>query len=104
MKVVKDFNTGSDSPLQIRIGIHSGSAVAGVIGKKKFIYDLWGSSVNTASRMESHGKPGEIHVSESTYEILKDEFEFSDNIEVELKGIGKVQGYFLKERKNTILN
>jgi adenylate cyclase len=90
--------------LELRIGIHSGNAVAGVIGKKKFIYDLWGESVNTASRMESSGIPGAIQVSESTYFLLKDEFYFSERKNVHLKGIGVVNSYILigkKSSKNT---
>jgi class 3 adenylate cyclase len=64
--VVKRYRDENDVPLELRVGINTGAAVAGVIGKKKFIYDLWGDSVNTASRMESHGIPGQIQVTEST--------------------------------------
>jgi class 3 adenylate cyclase len=69
-----------------------------VIGKKKFIYDLWGESVNTASRMESHGIPGQIQVSESTYNKLKDKFTFMERGILEVKGIGKIRSYFLIQK------
>ncbi len=85
--------TGSD--LTIRIGIHSGSVVAGVIGEKKFIYDLWGDTVNIASRMESTGVPGRIHVSEATYTLIKDEFDFEQRTPIEVKGKGLMTTYLL---------
>jgi adenylate cyclase len=81
--------------LTIRIGINTGSVVAGVIGRKKFIYDLWGDAVNTASRMESHGEPSKIHVTEVVYERLKDTFTFEDRGEIEVKGKGLMKTYFL---------
>ena len=85
--------TGSE--LGIRIGIHTGSVVAGVIGTKKFIYDLWGDTVNTASRMESTGVPGRVQVSEATYLLLKDQFELEERGEIEVKGKGKLRTYLL---------
>ncbi|CAN5833731.1 hypothetical protein BH11MYX3_BH11MYX3_36620 [soil metagenome] len=86
-------NHGSD--LSILIGIHPGSFVAGVIGEKKFIYDLWGDTVNTASRMESTGVPGRIHVSEATQLLIRDEFDLEQRIPIEVKGKGLMTTYLL---------
>lgn len=83
----------------IRIGIHVGSIVAGVIGQNKFVYDLWGDTVNTASRMESHGVPGRINCSQDIYEKLKDKFIFEDRGEMEVKGKGVMHMYFLNDKK-----
>lgn len=85
--------TGHD--LGIRIGIHSGSFVAGVIGTKKFIYDLWGDTVNTASRMESTGLPGRVQVSEATHALLAAHFQLEERGEIEVKGKGKMRTYLL---------
>lgn len=82
--------------MSIRIGINSGPVVAGVIGKRKFIYDLWGDAVNTASRMESHGIAGETQVTESTYNLLKDKYLFVNRGPIEIKGKGEMTVYLLK--------
>ena len=86
---------GQPYPLAIRIGIHTGPVVAGVIGTKKFTYDLWGDTVNVASRMESHGAPGRIQVSEATYEQIKDHYRFEQRGWVDVKGRGKMMTYWL---------
>jgi hypothetical protein len=85
----------ASSELTIRIGIHSGPVVAGVIGRNKFIYDLWGDTVNTASRMESHGTPSRVHITEATRTALRDHFECESRGEIDVKGKGPMTTYFL---------
>jgi len=85
-------------PIDIRIGINSGPVVAGVIGKKKFIYDLWGDTVNIASRMESHAINGSIQISESTYKLLKGKYSVEDRGIINIKGKGSMQAYLLKSK------
>ncbi|MFT3706368.1 MAG: adenylate/guanylate cyclase domain-containing protein [Archangium sp.] len=87
--------------LAIRIGIHTGPVVAGVIGTRKFAYDLWGDSVNTASRMESHGQPGRIQVTEAVYVKLKDHFEFEPRGAIAVKGKGELTTWFLTAPRAT---
>lgn len=92
---IAQFNHQSQEPFKIRIGINTGPVVAGVIGTKKFSYDLWGDAVNTASRMESHGLPGMIQVSQSTYEKLQGKYLFQERGEIPIKGKGQLKTYFL---------
>jgi adenylate cyclase len=82
-------------PLQARVGFHTGPVIAGVIGRNKFSYDIWGDAVNIASRLESHGQAGKIQVSRVVYEILKDKFTFQKRGEITIKGIGPMETFFL---------
>ena len=81
--------------LSLRIGLQVGSVIAGVIGIRKFIYDVWGDTVNTASRLESHSAPGRTHVSEMVFERLQGRFAFEARGTIELKGRGPMNTYFL---------
>jgi adenylate cyclase len=93
---VAAFNRQYGQQINLRIGINTGPVVAGVIGQKKFIYDLWGDTVNVASRMESHGISGEIQVTQSTYECLRSEYLFEARGDIEVKGKGRLPAYLLK--------
>jgi class 3 adenylate cyclase len=97
---LKQFNLEQHQEFNIRIGIHTGTVIAGVIGIKKFVYDIWGDTVNVASRMESHGIPGQIQVSDATYQILKDQYDFTERGVIEVKGKGEMRVYLLQGKKS----
>ena len=95
-------------PWNIRIGVHVGPIVAGVVGKKKYAYDIWGSTVNIASRMESNGEPGKVNISSATYELIKDYYECSYRGKISAKNIGEIDMYFIEHEhsipKNLLIN
>lgn len=94
------YNKENHLDLKIRIGMSYGTVIAGVIGEKKFVYDLWGDGVNIASRMESTGEAGKIHVSEKLKMLLDEDFDFEEREEREIKGIGSMKTFFLEKRKD----
>ncbi|MEM7033316.1 MAG: adenylate/guanylate cyclase domain-containing protein [Chloroflexota bacterium] len=96
---IANFKNLAGETLQLRIGIQTGPVVAGIIGTTKFSYDLWGDTVNVASRMESHGIPGRIQVAAETFERLQSSFKFETRGTIEIKGKGNIQTYFLMDRK-----
>ncbi|MDY6940720.1 MAG: adenylate/guanylate cyclase domain-containing protein [Cyanobacteriota bacterium] len=100
-QAVERFNQRSHQRLSLRIGIHTGPVVAGVIGIKKFSYDLWGDTVNTASRMESHGIAGKIQVSAATYARIRHQFVLEERGPIAVKGKGEMTTYFLVDRHAT---
>ena len=97
LTALAEVNHAQHLNLQLRIGVNSGPVVAGVIGKRKFSYDLWGDTVNTAQRMESHGEPGRIQVSAATYEYLTERSGFIRRDDLEIKGKGRLTAYLSAE-------
>jgi adenylate cyclase len=95
---IERLNQQYDTSIRLRIGIATGPVVAGVIGRKKFAFDVWGEAVNFACRLESTGEPGKIHISEPTHERLKDKFQFEKNHNVDAKGHGAQPAYWLGQR------
>ncbi len=96
---LEEMHARTGGALRMRIGVHSGPIVAGVIGIRKFTYDLWGDTVNVASRMESTGQPGRIHVSANTAELIQDAFDLESRGAIEVKSLGMVETFFVSGRK-----
>jgi adenylate cyclase len=101
---IERFNARFGTEFQIRIGLNSGPLVAGIIGKQKFAYDIWGDAVNVASRMESSGLPGRIHISESTRAALGSDYECEPRGTIECKGLGQINTYFLLSKNDPFLD
>lgn len=101
LEKIEEFNEVNQSDFNVRIGMTYGAVVAGVIGHKKFIYDVWGDVVNTASRMESTGESGKIQITDKMAMMLSDLFDVIEREEIEVKGIGKIKTYFLIGRKGS---
>ncbi len=99
LAVIVDFNHRHHMDLKLRIGINSGPVVAGVIGAKKFIYDIWGDAVNIASRMESMGLSGRIHVSDETYKYLQHDYTFEDRGLIRVRGKGEMHTYLMTGKR-----
>ncbi len=92
---IKRGHAGLD-PWYLRIGIHVGPLVAGVVGKKKYAYDIWGGTVNIASRMESNGEPGKVNISSATYDLIKDKYDCIYRGKISAKNIGEIDMYFVE--------
>ncbi len=91
-----DRKEKGELPWELRTGIHTGPVVAGVVGRKKYAYDIWGSTVNTASRMESNGEPGRVNISAATYNLVKDHYECTYRGKILAKNVGEIDMYFVE--------
>jgi PAS domain S-box-containing protein len=99
---ITQFRTPKGQAIQLRIGLHTGPVVAGIVGSRKFIYDLWGNTVNIASRMESQGEAGQIQVSDRVFQHLSNRYVLAPRGKIEVKGIGPMNTYWLMGRQSTV--
>lgn len=95
LRILEQYNESSDYSFQLRIGVHTGPVTTGVIGTQKFAYDLWGDTVNIASRMESNGIPGRVQVSQEVVEAVGDAFKFESRGPIQVKGKGELEAFLL---------
>ena len=98
MASIEEINSTGDVVVQFRIGLNAGPVIAGVVGQRKFHYDIWGEAVNTASRMESQGVPGKIQITHNMKDLLQHQFVFAPRGKVEIKGVGDTECWFLEGR------
>ena len=98
-KLKSDRESQGKDYWELRIGIHTGPVIAGVVGKNKFAYDIWGDAVNTASRMESSGIPGQVNISGTTYELIKDHFNCNHRGKIQAKNKGEIDMYIVESIK-----
>ena len=90
IKISSNYNDHNGNPITLRVGINSGPAVSGVIGKSKFSFDIWGDTINTAARLESHGTPSRIHMSTKTFKLINKKIKH-DKRKIEIKGKGLIE-------------
>jgi class 3 adenylate cyclase len=95
----KEKESKGEIPFEIRIGLHTGPVVAGIVGVKKYAYDIWGDTVNLAARMEQNSEAGKINISGSTYELVNDKFKCIHRGKVHAKNKGEIDMYFVEESK-----
>lgn len=98
-EAIDHYNSENGTELSLRVGINSGPVIAGVIGTSRFLYDMWGDTVNTASRMEAYGIPEQTQVTEKTYDLLRERFDLEPREPIEIKGKGRMKTYLLRAER-----